>query len=354
MANSTLPKRLINESRNMSQSGKYKSVNLIEEEKTLFITLFDDREIKIVVKSNYPFSPPLIFHEGKYINQKVLNFSPTQTLDYYLENFDNYPLVEYREFSFPHDLYSTFKKSNNRYLKLVVNGENIPELNEIYIDLDNPVVTDGKALFDSVVNICNRNGCVLKFIAKSSGIKITDLTDEIIESLKLDENATLIVGIVKIKTVDEFVDDLQKHSDISKISKTKPVATNHSGYEPSKFMTSWNLFNVLQQEIILMKMSQILSGINDSIINFNIRVNHNSSSSNIMIYYSEDHLKKLSDLFEHGSLEKSLDMISNIVTVKEDLDFIFIAFGDIDVSGHQKFESLTDNGKRIYTEYINT
>ncbi len=349
MANSTLPRRLINESKNMDQSGKYKSVKLIEEEKTLYVTLFDDREIKIVVKSNYPFSPPLIFYESKYINQKLLNFNPTQTLDYYLENFDNFPLIEYKDFSFPYDLYSTHKKSFNRYLKLIINGENIPELNEMYIDLDNPLIINGKILYDIIENLCSINGCIVKFISKPSGKKITDLTDEIIENLKLDENAALIVGIVKIKTVDEFVDDLQKHSDISKISKIKPVATNHSGYEPSKFMTNWNLFNILQQELVLMKMSQILNG-----INFGIRTNNDTSSNNIMIYYSEDHLKKLSDLFGHGSLEKSLDIISNVVTEKEDLDFIFIAFGDIDVSKYQTFESLTENGKRIYTEYINT
>ncbi len=349
MANSTLPRRLINESKNMDQSGKYKSVKLIEEEKTLYVTLFDDREIKIVVKSNYPFSPPLIFYESKYINQKLLNFNPTQTLDYYLENFDNFPLIEYKDFSFPYDLYSTHKKSFNRYLKLIINGENIPELNEMYIDLDNPLIINGKILYDIIENLCSINGCILKFISKQTGKKIIDLTDDILDSFKLDDYASLIVGIVKIKTVDEFVDDLQKHSDISKISKIKPVATNHSGYEPSKFMTNWNLFNILQQELVLMKMSQILNG-----INFGIRTNNDTSSNNIMIYYSEDHLKKLSDLFGHESLEKSLDIISNVVTEKEDLDFIFIAFGDIDVSKYQTFESLTENGKRIYTEYINT
>jgi len=343
-------KRLIVESKRMIESGKYKLVNLNVEENTVYITLKDDRIIKIKVKDNYPFSPPIICHEDKCINQKILNFEPSIKLEKYLDNFDDYPLTDYKEIPYfnYYETYTTRKISGKKYVKLITVGDYIEGFDEIYINLENDTIVNGKTLLDAIENLYVKlNGCLIKNL-KYSYKKIMEISDEDFENMKSEYGLPLIINITKIKKVSEFLEDMQKHTDISIISKLKPVATNKSGSEPSNFLYNWNLYNDNQKKMILETMSKFLSDKNGYDIKFNIK--SNDKADNIMIYYSENYLNKLSKLFDHESIEKSLDLIS--VFNKDNLDFIYIAFGDIDITKLQKLDDLSENGKRIYDEYM--
>ncbi len=341
-------KRLMAESQKMLDSGKYKLVNLIKEENTVYVTLNDDRIIKIKVEDNFPFSSPMIFCENKYINPKLLDWNAPKRLDNYLEKIDNYPFIEYKEIpSFIYDeTYSLTKKfTADGYVKLFTSDDYIENANEVFINISDKI-TNGKILLDAIENFYIKiNGCLIRHLLLGNR-KITEISEEDYDMLK--SGIPLFVIITKIKTVDKFIYDLQNHSDISMISKLKPVATNKSGTEPRNYAQNWNLYNKTQKERILNDMSKFLTEKNGYEIKFNIKFDE--KSSNVMIYYSENYLDKLSKLFEHESLDKSLELIAKFNT--DNLDFIYIAFGDIDITKLQKIEDLSENGKRIYKEYM--
>jgi hypothetical protein len=340
-------KRIEIESAQLATSGKYKLVNLVKEENTLYVTLNDDREIKIKYDNSYPFTPPDIIFEDKYLHKKLLNWQPAKRLSNILDDFDQYILIPISNTTNPGDVYLYSGKQSTSFIDITLTGIfeslNYPD-RKLRINLATGVINNGKTLLNAIKFELEKNNIITKILI--GGRNLTEISDEDFEELK-NKGASLVVAIYKINTINEFIDMLKMHKDINKISKLKPVATNFSGVEPRYFNINWNLYTPIQKKKILDEMSTFLN------VKFNI-YEGKSGDGNLMIYYAEEYLDKLSKLFEHESLEKSLEIISvfNPSYTSKVLDFIYIAFGDIDITKFKKLEDLSENGQKIYGEYM--
>ena len=347
--------RLERESELMKRSGKYKSVDLKKEENTLYVTLNNDQIIKIVVTDSYPHYAPLFFLGEKYILPILLNWGASKKISDYLDKLDDYPLVDYKDIKPSEDIFiDPLKSTTKSYIDIEILGiDKINNSNIIRISLENGEISNGKTLLNALEYHLRHHGYLISgiLIGPRNANEITD--DDF--SLIRDKKMKLYISLTKLHTVSEFIEMLKSHEFIKNISKLKPVATNLSGAEPKYFAINWNLYQKLSQKRILDEMSKFLSEKNGYPIKFSIATfDKTSSSSYPIIYYSEEHLEKLSKLFEYESLEKSLEVLSvfNYSYPVEIMDFIYIAFGDIDITKEATLDSFSENGKRLYSEYM--
>lgn len=346
--------------------GKYKHIEYNNEENTLSIILNNDIPIKIKFLDDTPNRKPIFFVGDKHISPHYIKYTIFGKLDETIDSLDieNYSLLPYEDL--PRD-YKDFFPINP-----------INRINEIKLKFSEPIVSDrnikdtiieletrygkyidtGTKLFNIIKSYLYHNGYILYSIHLPS-IAIKEINDEIFEDIKqkvrtsLGEHYEITINVIKLKTVQEFINDLKSEEYVLKLSKLKPVATNPSGFKPVDFMYNWNLYTQQQKDRIINEMTDFLSQINGYEIQFRIStLRIIEKTSNPIIYYSENHLIRLSRLFNHHSLEETLDKLHHITKEPSQLDLVYIAFGDIDVTKLQKKEDLTDEGKRIYDEYM--
>ena len=349
------PRRIEVEVKLMNDSGKFKKVNYLKEENNINVTLKDDRELEIKLDSKFPFVKPKIIHNGKYILESMLDWKLTKKIHELLDEFDNYPLFPLDNISqVSYDIFLKNGITSTSFIDIHLIGNMLDNSDILRIDLKSGEIYNGATLLNAInyyITKVHKN-FIFKIQNRFSSINIDVISDELFENLK-NKSVSMIIIIYKINTVNEFIDMLKTHKNISQISKLKPVSTNHSGSEPTYFRINWNLYSDKQKNMIVENMSKFLSDKNGYEIRFKINSTtpNGDGSVNSMIYYSEEHLDKLSKLFGFESIEKSLERITKFES-GDKIDFIYIAFGDIDITKLQKLEDLSEVGRRIYDEYM--
>jgi len=161
-------------------------------------------------------------------------------------------------------------------------------------------------------------------------------------------------------TPNEYLEFMIKNEHISNISKLKLAATLHTGYELDTLFANWLYFERDAKIDIIRKMSIYLTEKNGYPTNLNVtEVPNIPGHYSGLLFFSEPHLTELSTLFKISQKRGRDILIQWQKPMTVEMDFVYIAFGDLDRKeedtekewGKVDLSKLTEIGRGLYTEW---
>jgi len=315
----------------------FTNINLDESVNPIILTfVYEEYNFKIYFPHFYPQVKPEIFRNNKKLF--IDNWLPVKHFFNYLKSKEKI-ISEYQ-------LLPEVDKKEYSYIEL----ELIFDLPLVILPTKFISVNNTINLIEEIVKIVESNKLEILSIF-CCGKKIDSNFDfSILRNMQI-----IHISVYKNMSKVDLIQYLKDHESINKISKLKPVATLKSGSEPRIILNIYKTFIEEDKKEILLEVSKFLSEKNheEIIVDIDIDIENNTNTTNTTIFYNKKYLEKLCSLFGFD-LIKGLNIIRSINPSSEELDFIYIAFGDIDFNKYKTIDDLTDNGKRIYTEYISS
>jgi len=169
-----------------------------------------------------------------------------------------------------------------------------------------------------------------------------------------------VIGYSYPLTPNEYLEFMIKNEHISNISKLKLAATLHTGDELDTLFANWMYFERDAKIDIIRKMSIYLTEKNGYPTNLNVtEVPNIPGHYSGLLFFSEPHLTELSTLFKISQKRGRDILIQWQKPMTVEMDFVYIAFGDLDRKkedtekewGIVNLSKLTEIGRGLYTEW---